>query len=113
MGIRSDIEEIQIEEDVNTDEDSSNQGSERQLRARNPKKKKAGKYGKLINKERQEFLGEFDQSVSEREKRKQNKKHNYKDSGRGKITKKLTFQVTYFSSFQGVPKTMSTTRKES
>ena len=97
MGIRSDIEEIQIEEDVNTDEDSSNQGSERQLRARNPKKKKAGKYGKLINKERQEFLGEFDQSVSEREKRKQNKKHNYKDSGRGKITSEV-----YFASDLGI-----------
>lgn len=80
MGIRSDIEEIQIEEAVNTgtDEDS-NQGSERQLRTRNKQKKKGGRQGKLIDKERQEFLSEFDRNASEREKRKLNKKNNYKE----------------------------------
>ena len=88
MGIRSDIEEIQIEESVNTgtDEDS-NQGSERQLRTgtRNKQKKKGGRQGKLIDKERQEFLSDFERNPSEREKRKLKKKTNYKDSGRGKF----------------------------
>jgi len=89
MGIRSDIEEIQIEEAVNTgtDEDS-NQGSERQLRTRIPRnRRKEGnkKNRKLIDKERQEFLSEFDRNASEREKRKLNKKNNYKEpSGRGR-----------------------------
>ena len=86
MGVRSDIEEIQIEEDVNTEEDdSSNQGSERQLRARNSKRKNqiCTKNKRHIDKEREEFLSQFDQGASEREKRKKNKKHNYKESGRG------------------------------
>merc|ERR1712062_849159 len=85
MGDRSDIEEIQIEESVNTgtDEDS-NQGSERQLRTRNKQKKKGGRQGKLIDKERQEFLSDFERNPSEREKRKLKKKTNYKDSARGR-----------------------------
>ena len=87
MGIRSDIEEIEIEDEVNTDEDTSL--GERQLRKRTSARKAEAKKnktraGKLIDKERDEFLNEFDRNVSEREKRKQNKKHNYKEGGRGK-----------------------------
>ena len=116
MGDRSDIEEIQIEESVNTgtDEDS-NQGSERQLRTRNKQKKKGGRQGKLIDKERQEFLSDFERNPSEREKRKLKKKTNYKDSARGKFHgksgKSVPFLQTFFFDFQGVTKTMCTTRK--
>ena len=118
MGVRSDIEEIQIEESVNTgtDEDS-NQGSERQLRTRNKQKKKGGRQGKLIDKERQEFLSDFERNPSEREKRKLKKKTNYKDSARGKFHGKsgkcVPFRClqTFFFDFQGVTKTMCTTRK--
>lgn len=118
MGIRSDIEEIQIEEAVNTgtDEDS-NQGSERQLRTRIPRnRRKEGnkKNRKLIDKERQEFLSEFDRNASEREKRKLNKKNNYKEpSGRGIFLKVaiMMASIKFLFDFQDVTKTMCMTRK--
>merc|ERR1712062_518114 len=47
-------------------------------------KRKGGRQGKLIDKERQEFLSDFERNPSEREKRKLKKKTNYKDSGRGR-----------------------------
>ena len=93
MGIRSDIEEIEIEDEVNTDEDTNS--GERQLRKRTSARKaeskntkKTTRSGKLIDKEREEFLSQFDRNVSEREKRKQTKKHNYKE-GRGMLSKIL------------------------
>ena len=115
MVAHSDIEEIEIEDSNSLDNEDSNLSEPRQLRRRKsrkddsaadsessskfddkPKVGRPGKYNKrsqrIIDKEREEFLNEFDQNKSERERRKKN----YKVTGQGSL-----FSVV-FGSFSNI-----------
>ena len=98
----SDIEEIEVDADPPAifDEDSNSNLSDpgpssRTLRQRNSKSKiddrhdnqresnRPKRYNKLHDKDLNDFLGDFDQNTSERERKKQQKAFNYKDNKRG------------------------------
>lgn len=83
---KSDIEEVEIDVDSpinveDVDEASNLSEQPRKLRGRPASVRREGterKTKRLLEKERSEFLSNFDQSQSEREKRKLNKKHTNK-----------------------------------
>ena len=104
---RSDVEEIEIDDEnlgFDADDSASNLSEPRQLR-RSSSRRKTRQDGskdasekmekmkitattsrqkkRLMDKEREEFLSEFDQTTSEREKRKKDTKQIYKESARG------------------------------
>ena len=100
----SDIEEIEVDadppaiydEDSNSNSNLSEPGpSSRTLRQRNSKSKiddrhdnqreshRPKRYNKIVDKDLTDFLGNFDQNTSERERKKQQKAFNYKDNKRG------------------------------
>lgn len=93
---RSDVDDFDLEEiSLDNDDSASNLSEPRQLR-RGRRKAKVADTGdeevslaekgrqqkrskRIIDKEREEFLSEFDQTTSERERRKKDTKHNYRD----------------------------------
>ena len=101
---RSDIEEIEIDDgniSFDADDSASNLSEPRQLRRRKSKQDSSKdpiekmeklkitattsrQKKRLMDKEREEFLNEFDQSTSERERRKNQTKEKIRESTRGR-----------------------------
>ena len=127
---RSDIEEIEIDDNNSGDNYDSSYSETRPTRGRGRPRKKSHndpdavtvidpgpKVGdrrtnkgmmykkrsqRIIDKERDEFLSEFDKSKSERERRKKSSSKNYREIGRGKhskLTKNLKFLLHVFIRF--------------
>ena len=105
---KSDVEEIEFDEENfgDADDSASNLSEPRQLRRSSSRRKTrqdvtndasdqleemkitattSRQKKRLMDKEREEFLSEFDQTTSLRERRKKDTKQIYKESARGKV----------------------------